>query len=164
MRNLILLSLALPLVIQAQEPPVVIATLGQTVDARHYVGVERTHFSVPAHPDAIKLSNLKSFSVRSMRLTPGPVKTRKVHSELPFTPLFLVGIDPTSIAWLKQYSSKLKRLNARGYLVSVKNKHDYDYFVTQTGWHLPPISGDSIAKAYSISHYPVLVSDKLIEQ
>lgn len=56
--------------------------------------------------------------VHSKRLTPGDVPRRKL--DLPgMVPLFLVGGDNASLAWLAQHAPALKRLGANGLAVEV---------------------------------------------
>lgn len=163
MRKTLLLSSILPFVIAAENQPIVIARLGDTISARQYVPILKTKYKGRGISFPRKIHKI-DVSTHSPRLKVGYVPTRKLTNQLPFDPVYLVGTDEMSIAWLNHNKARLKQINATGLLVNVKNDADYEYFVAATGLNLSPISGDAIARKFSIKHYPILITDHLIEQ
>ncbi|CAH0649836.1 integrating conjugative element protein [Pseudomonas putida] len=102
--------------------------------------------------------------VRSARLTPGEVPRRGL--DLPgMLPLFLVGADATSLAWLAQHAPALKRLGANGLAVEVPDAaalQRIQAIVPELAiW---PVSGDDIAERLELEHYPVLITPTGLEQ
>lgn len=102
--------------------------------------------------------------VRSARLTPGEVPRRGL--DLPgMLPLFLVGTDATSLAWLAQHAPALKRLGANGLAVEVPDAaalQRIQAIVPELAiW---PVSGDDIAERLELEHYPVLITPTGLEQ
>ncbi len=102
--------------------------------------------------------------VHSARLTPGEVPRRVL--DLPgLVPLFLVGADATSLAWLAQHASTLKRLGANGLAVEVADAAALQRIqAVAPGLTIWPVSGDDIAERLELEHYPVLVTTTGLEQ
>ena len=102
--------------------------------------------------------------IRSPGLTPGPVTSRS-HT-LPVTqPLFLIGADDLSKAWLARHRRQLEALGAVGLLVEADEVADLDAIATLAG-ELPivPASGADIAQSLGLTHYPVCITGKGIWQ
>ena len=101
--------------------------------------------------------------VRSARLTPGD-EPRRVIRAPGLLPLFLVGDDDRSRAWLRQRRAALQELRAMGLVVNVATP---EALVTlrrlAPGLMLSPISGDDLAQRLGIRHYPVLITATGIE-
>ena len=119
----------------------------------------------------VELKSIKSkrpyqfdFTSTSKDLTIGPVKTRKIKAKSLIHPFFIVGTDKESMKWLRDYAPRLKALHAVGIVVNVKDNKSYEKLAKTYGLHLLPISGDALAKKFGIQHYPVLISQHLIEQ
>ncbi len=104
------------------------------------------------------------FPVRSPALTPGKVMPKPIQVTLPH-PLFIVGDDAMSKAWLREYQQRLAKLRAKGYVVNVSSKEAMQT-LTFVFNHLSlmAIPGDSLAKNLGLKHYPALISNNLIEQ
>ena len=102
--------------------------------------------------------------IQSPGLTPGPVQAR-AHDR-PFTrPFFLIGSDSRSRQWLQTHRDRFKEIGAVGMLVQAETMDDLRSIARLAdGLSILPASGDDIAKALGISHYPVLVSAHGIEQ
>jgi len=113
-------------------------------------------------PQAAALPHV--FPVRSPKLSPGKVISKKIQVTLP-QPIFIVGDDARSKAWLAQYQQRLVQLHAKGYVVNVSSQEAMNALI-DAFQHLAllAIPGDSLAKTLGITHYPVLISDQLIEQ
>ncbi|MFC1313028.1 MAG: integrating conjugative element protein [gamma proteobacterium symbiont of Ctena orbiculata] len=102
--------------------------------------------------------------IQSTGLTPGPVLAR-AHDR-PFTrPFFLIGSDARSLQWLQAHRDRLKEIGAVGMLVQAETMDDLRTIARLAdGLSILPASGSDIAKALSVSHYPVLISPHGIEQ
>ena len=102
--------------------------------------------------------------VRSPGLTPGPVQP-KTHDR-PFTrPFFLIGSDALSRQWLLQHRERLKEIGAVGMLIQADTRDDLRAIAKlAAGLSVMPASASDIANALGISHYPVLISPRGIEQ
>ena len=104
------------------------------------------------------------YPVTSSALSPGEVLSRKIQATLP-APMFIVGDDAMSKAWLKQYHKRLSQLHATGFVVNVSSEevmHGLEAAFSHLS--LMAIPANSIAKNLGIKHYPVLISDNRIEQ
>jgi integrating conjugative element protein (TIGR03765 family) len=106
--------------------------------------------------------------IRTPELTSGPVQARPLplpeSVALP-RPFFLVGADPLSRDWLARHQARLTAIQAVGMLVDAETKEDVAA-VTNIAGGLPilPASASDIVLALKISHIPVLISERGIEQ
>lgn len=102
--------------------------------------------------------------VHSARLTPGEVPRRAL--DLPgMVPLFLVGADAASLAWLAQHAPALRRLGANGLAVEVADEAALQRIqAVAPALSIWPISGDNIAERLELEHYPVLITPTGLEQ
>jgi len=101
--------------------------------------------------------------VRSARLTPGD-EPRRVIRAPGLTPLFLVGDDDRSRAWLKQRRADLQALRAVGLVVNVATPEALAPLRRLVpGLMLSPASGDDLAQRLGLKHYPVLITATGIE-
>jgi|GEM_PF-2364109 integrating conjugative element protein (TIGR03765 family) len=113
----------------------------------------------PAHASPVSI-----YPVRSSALTPGKVRPREIQATLP-APIFIVGDDVQSQTWLNRYKNRLEKLHAKGFVVNVQNQKDMQALQQQfPTLSLFPIPGNAVATWLKIKHYPILISDKLIEQ
>ena len=102
--------------------------------------------------------------VRSMRLTPGD-EPRRVIRAPGLTPLFLVGDDARSRAWLRQRHAALRELGAVGLVVNVESMAALTALRRLApGLTLSPASGDDLAQRLGLRHYPVLITSTGVEQ
>jgi integrating conjugative element protein (TIGR03765 family) len=102
--------------------------------------------------------------VRSERLSPGD-EPRRVIQAPGLTPVFLIGEDERSRAWLLERKSALHEISAIGLVVNVGSAE------TLAGLRklapeltLSPVSGDDLAQRLGLRHYPVLITASGIEQ
>ncbi|ELN8035916.1 integrating conjugative element protein [Salmonella enterica subsp. diarizonae] len=103
-----------------------------------------------------------------------PVVTHNLHPgqqphlvlNLPgMTPLFLIGDDPLSTEWLRQHREALKSLHATGLVVNVTTLARLIALrAIAPELTLLPVSADDMAKHLPITAYPVLITDKGLEQ
>lgn len=101
---------------------------------------------------------------RTTAMTPGVVKKQQVDIKGLHQAIFIVGTDQRSLIWLEKYRDSLIRLRAIGFVVNVPDQSAYDHVVRETGLHLLPINANAIAKRFHLKHYPVLVTEHVIEQ
>ena len=102
--------------------------------------------------------------VRSAHLTPGDVAPRAIQAP-GLTPMFLVGDDPRSHAWLRQRAPALRELGAVGLVVQVDTPQALAALrALAPGLTMAPVSGDELAQRLGLRHYPVLVTATGIEQ
>lgn len=101
--------------------------------------------------------------VRSARLSPGD-EPRRVIRAPGLTPLFLIGDDDRSRAWLKQRRTALQELHAVGLVVNVASPEALAALRRlASGLMLSPASGDDLAQRLGIRHTPVLITATGIE-
>jgi len=108
--------------------------------------------------------SLSIYPLRSVTLTPGPVAARAVAMHLP-VPIFIAGDDLLSMTWLHRYGARLAELHAQGFVVNMKSRTAMQSLQMQfphLSLHVLP--GDMLATTLSLTHYPVLITDKRIEQ
>ena len=96
--------------------------------------------------------------IRSPSLSPGLVEAHPRPTRL-LQPIFLVGADPQSLAWLEANRERLKHMGAIGMLVQAENEAELNQAVA-AAHDLPliPASGEAFAETLGIRHYPVLIA------
>lgn len=101
--------------------------------------------------------------VRSTRLMPGTVTRREIN--VPgLRPIFLIGDDSRSRAWLRTNARKFQTLRAVGFVVQVESEEALQSLRRLVpDLTLVPASGDDIAQRLAIEHYPVLITATAIE-
>lgn len=102
--------------------------------------------------------------IRSPSLTPGPVAARKFEAPIPVA-FFIIGSDDESLRWLRKHRDVLMSQGAVGLLVDASTKEDLeDVEDVAGGLPITPASGEDIAKALRVEHYPFAVSEGRIWQ
>ncbi|ECB0725479.1 integrating conjugative element protein [Salmonella enterica subsp. enterica serovar Noya] len=116
--------------------------------------------AVPMHA----LDEARLLPVVTHNLHPGQ-QPRMALSLPGMTPLFLIGDDPMSTEWLRQHRDTLKTLHATGLVVNVTTLARLNALRTiAPALTLLPVSADDMAKHLPITAYPVLITDKGLEQ
>lgn len=117
---------------------------------------------VPPRPNR-RYAEADFLPVRSTRLTLGAVTPRKIN--VPgFKPIFLIGDDSRSRAWLRTNARRLQTLRAIGFVVQVESAAALQSLRRLVpDLTLVPASGDDIAQRLAIEHYPVLITATAIE-
>ena len=101
--------------------------------------------------------------VRSANLSPGDVPHRVIRAP-GLTPLFLIGDDDRSRAWLQRRGKDLQALRAVGLVVNVATPEALAALRRLApGLMLSPASGDELAQRLGLKHYPVLITATGIE-
>jgi len=113
-------------------------------------------------PKTLTLDEL--LPIETPTLIPGPVEPR--HITLPLhQPLFLIGSDARSRAWLAQNRERLKQLHAVGMLIEARTRADLEAIAAiADGLPITPASATDIAELLDLIHYPVLITRTGIEQ
>jgi integrating conjugative element protein (TIGR03765 family) len=126
-------------------------------------GIASSRIEIP-HPPAKAFNEADMLPVRSMRLSPGDVARRVIEAPgLP--PLFLVGDDERSRAWMRQRAPRLRELDAVGLVVNVASAEALATLrALVPGLSLAPAAGDDLAERLGLRHYPVLITATGIEQ
>jgi len=165
------LSLAwLPVIAQA-DALIIVADRGGVSALPYYealnlqprTGIASPRIEIPRSP-AKPFNEADMLPVRSMRLSPGEVARRVIEAPgLP--PLFLVGDDERSRAWLRQRAPYLRGLAAVGLVVNVASAEALAVMrALVPGLPLAPAAGDDLAERLGLGHYPVLITATGIEQ
>ena len=170
-------------VLPAQAALTVIYDNGQTQSMAPYLASLQA--DEPAEPNANKTESPLSqpqrlgpadinnlLPVRSPGLTPGTVSSNG-YSRDALTllaqgnarPFFLVGSDAASERWLLAHREHLIHLGAVGMLVQAETPEDVQRIVDLAqGLPMTLGSATDIAQTLGISHYPVLITSKGVEQ
>ncbi|NMG50483.1 integrating conjugative element protein [Azoarcus communis] len=155
----------------ASEPLIVVEDRGGVSALPHYQALnpqdsDRTTPPVPGPAPRVGSAadaEAAMLPVRSVRLSPGD-EPRRVIRAPGLTPLFLVGDDDRSRAWLRQRRAALQELRAVGLVVNVASPDALAALRRLApGLTLSPASGDDLAQRLGIRHYPVLITATGIE-
>lgn len=99
------------------------------------------------------------------QLTPGPVEAKRVRLATLPAPLFIVGDDSRSLAWLQQNHSVLQRLQAIGWAVNVRDQSALNRIkAAAPGLGVMPMHLDDFAGRIGLQHYPALITRDSVEQ
>lgn len=157
MKSLLTLIVIIPLAVNAGE---VIYDTGNTISASKY-----RFDSEPSKVKKKKPSVGKLVSPRTPEMTLGKVQKRRV--KLPYLPhpLFLIGTDKTSLAWLRHHAPRLKKAGAKGLVVNSGSPKELKALIrAASGVDISPASGSELAKRMNLKHYPVLITRTQIAQ
>jgi integrating conjugative element protein (TIGR03765 family) len=141
----------------------IIADVGTTIDAAPFINQLRGD-EKPPQKIKPKTAYESYYTEQSKNLTPGKVKSQTVNIKNLHQPIFIIGSDEKSLNWLDKYHSQLKKINAIGFIVNLKNPDEYKKISGKYKLPLFPINGDALADKFNIHHYPVLISQHRIEQ
>ncbi|WP_024910508.1 PFL_4695 family integrating conjugative element protein [Chania multitudinisentens] len=141
----------------------VIADLGGQSTSAYFEGINNQG-AVAEAPGERSMSPVTGLPVTTPELTPGKVVARTLS--LPgMRPMFLIGDDDLSRRWLSLRRDTLVQLNAVGLVVNVASEVAFNDLKKQAdGMELLPVSGSDLAKRLGLSHYPVLLTEKGLEQ
>jgi len=151
----------------------VVLALTAATSAQAQLTVIADHGGQPARPYYARaeartrgpVTEADMLPVTSDRLTLGHVTARSLDLPGRMTPFFIVGADKLSVRWLKQRGDRLRHLHAVGLVVNVKTAAQLKQLRRiGDGLVLRPVAGDDIATRLELSHYPVLVTPKGVQQ
>lgn len=168
--------LTIPLAIQVTQaqsaPLVVVEDHGGTSALPYYQALDlppRQNKTSPPHI-SVPPSGGKTFSeadmlpVHSKRLSPGDEPRRLIQAP-GLTPVFLIGDDERSRAWLLERKATLHEISAIGLVVNVGSAEALAGLrKLAPELTLSPVSGDDLAQRLGLRHYPVLITAGGIEQ
>ncbi len=168
--SLFLIAQMLP-ALAASPPLVVVEDRGGTSALPYYQALNpQAHEDAAAPtlpaapPPARPVTEAVMLPVRSPALSPGDVPQRVIRAP-GLRPLFLVGDDPRSRAWLRARLPILRDLGAMGLVVQVETPAALaELRALAPGLTLSPMSGDDLAARLGLRHYPVLVTATGVEQ
>jgi len=156
-----------PLLGQSAEPLIVVEDRGGDSALPYYAVLKPQHHAtttsskVPS-PGHNRFGEADMLPVHSARLSPGNELPRTITAP-GLTPLFLVGDDDRSRAWLRNNGHLLK-INAVGFIVNVETPNLLMALrALAPGLTLAPVSGDDLAERLHLRHYPVLITATAIE-
>lgn len=105
-----------------------------------------------------------SFPVHSDQLVPGEAQGRVINAP-GLQPLFLVGDDERSRAWLTQRREQLQQLHAVGLVVNVASAERFAEVQRWAGdLQVVPAPSNDLAQRLGIKHYPLLITATAIQQ
>jgi integrating conjugative element protein (TIGR03765 family) len=122
-------------------------------------------------PDAIGLPlrpRRLALDPRPEASPPRPLRRQKAHGQKAHgqagdgggQPLFLVGADRVSLAWLAAHGPALRRLGATGLIVQAETADDVRRVrAAASGLPLIAVPGDAIADALGLDRYPAVIAD-----
>ena len=126
--------------------------------------------SAPAHASATALSAVNRLPIRTRGMQVGTLAAATVAAIKPnlqylSQAFFVIGSDDYSLRWLRHYHDTLIKVGAVGLLVQAETQADLQQ-VAQAGRGLTiaPVSGLTLVKALKLTHYPVLISHRGVEQ
>ena len=115
-----------------------------------------TRSPLPQLPKAWDPRNL--LPIHSPGLTPGPVAPREHNLSLA-QPVFLIGADELSKAWLARHRARLEALGAIGLLVEAKAEADLEAIAELAGvLPIVPAPAADLAAVMGLRRYPVCIT------
>lgn len=154
-------AVALVLLICCARPglsaPVVIQDTGNTVPSVQYLS------HVLHGADREDESPLVAFPVSTADMAPGELHQqgmRLPHAQWMTQPVFLLGSDPFSRAWLERNNAALATLQAAGIVVSVPDAQTFKALQRVSNVPLAPASAPALVQALrqlGVAVYPVIV-------
>lgn len=158
----IVISLALPSNADQQAVLTVVEDHGGSSALSYYQDIEPEPTHAPPIVTGVRSGG--AFPVSTPELSPGPVQGRVINAA-GLQPMFIVGDDPTSQAWLKQKLSALQGLQAVGLAVNVSNAARLQEIRRWApGLQVMPVPASDIAGRLGLQHYPVLITATTLQQ
>ncbi len=151
----------------AHAEPTVLYDNGDTVPIARYVNLA-PHTAAPLAgvtvPDT-PMTDSDLLPIRTPELTLGRISTRTVDFPELTAPVCVIGSDDRSLAWLVIHHARLQQLATRCVLVQAESVADLNRVARfSAGIPVLPAVGAELAQKYGLTHYPVLLSKKWIEQ
>lgn len=98
-----------------------------------------------------------AYPIRTVDMRPGPVH-KKMLPTAAAMPVFVVGYDSQSFAWLHHNKQHLLNTGAHGFVVNVATSQQFarlqEYAAPIT---LSPVNGDDFHQHLGLTHYPFLI-------
>lgn len=158
---MIIPSLCVGMTVIADHGGIPAAPFYENLNVPGQVGMDR---HTPGRPQVPRVGIEQMLPVMS-QLTPGPVATKQVRLATLPAPLFIVGADSRSLAWLHQNSPTLQRMQAIGWAVNVRDQASLERIkATVPGLGVVPMYIDEFATRIGLQHYPALITRDSVEQ
>lgn len=135
------------------------------VDASRYYEAFQSKPNKTARSEPLgRVTEANMLPVRAERISPGAVARREINAP-GLRPFFMVGDDDLSRQWLEERGEALRAMGAVGMVVNVETAAALSQLrsIIPTVTMLPT-PGDDVAGRLGLEHYPVLITDKSIEQ
>nr|WP_090441551.1 integrating conjugative element protein [Pseudomonas benzenivorans] len=143
---------------------VVVEDRGGVSALPYYQDLEPEPTANATPPQDIGVRSSGAFPVRSAQLTPGAVPGRVINAP-GLQPVFLVGDDEHSRAWLVQRRDLLQQMQAVGLVVNVASARRLaEVRRWADGLQVVATPADDLAIRLGINHYPVLLTPTAIQQ
>ncbi|WP_412461726.1 integrating conjugative element protein [Pseudomonas sp. SC11] len=158
----IVTSLALPTSADQQAVLTVVEDRGGASALPYYQDIEPEPAHAPLVVTGVRAGG--AFPVLTPELSPGAVQGRVINA-VGLQPMFIIGDDPMSQAWLKQKLPVLKGLQAVGLAVNVSNAARLQEIRRWApGLQVMPVPASDIAGRLGLQHYPVLITATTLQQ
>lgn len=158
----IVTSLALPTNADQQAVLTVVEDRGGASALPYYQDIEPEPAHAPPVVTGVRAGG--AFPVLTPELSPGPVQGRVINAA-GLQPMFIVGDDPMSQAWLKQKLPALQGLQAVGLAVNVGNAARLQEIRRWApGLQVMPVPASDIAGRLGLQHYPMLITATTLQQ
>ncbi|MFZ5603091.1 MAG: PFL_4695 family integrating conjugative element protein [Pseudomonadota bacterium] len=103
--------------------------------------------------------------IRTANMQPARIESRDAYFPNLITPVFIVGADANSLAWLRTWRDALLKVGAIGWVVQAENADELRAIAEAGhGLRLMTLEGESIPEVFGLSSYPVLITSRAIEQ
>lgn len=103
--------------------------------------------------------------IRTSTMTPQRIASKDAYFPNLTMPIFIVGADPVSLAWLKQWREALLRVGAVGWVVQADDAQELRAVAEAgAGLRFMAMPGDALPDIFGVNGYPVLISERAIEQ
>lgn len=103
--------------------------------------------------------------IRTTNMHPTRIESRDAYFPNLITPIFIVGADANSLAWLRTWRYALLKVGAMGWVVQAENADELRAIAEAgRGLRLMTLTGESIPEVFGLSSYPVLITSRAIEQ
>lgn len=102
--------------------------------------------------------------VSTPEMSPGKVDARALNL-IGMPPVFVLGDDAASRQWLLQHAPELRRMQATGMIISVRDERGLESLrQLAPDLVMVPVSGGVLSHRLSLDHYPVLITATGISQ
>lgn len=165
----------------AYAAPVVLHDSGNTESMENYTRVfsKPAKFVLPKDPQVIAnirneidrkikahgSANTVRIPIRTAGLQPGKFNSIDAYFPNLSLPIFVVGADPLSLEWLRKRRSTLAKVGAIGWVVQAESTADVRAIAEAgAGLRFIAFGGNNLQKLFGVSTYPVLISERSMEQ
>ena len=158
----IVAHLAMPAAAAQQAVLTVVEDRGGSSALPYYQSIAPEPLNAPLAATGVRAGG--AFPVSTPELSPGPVQERVINAA-GLQPIFIVGDDPSSQAWLTQKLQQLQAMQAVGLAVNVSNAARLQEIRRWApGLRVMPVPASDLAVRLRLQHYPVLITATTLQQ